>query len=174
MINRSTTGFGTNIEKDTNVWVKYGTKSVKEPAMRINLLRVLFLKAKQYLNRDNSFISTLEFHFRINRNLGGVFKNVSRNVSVVNFVFGYTILIDTNSSQISQSTLIDLLSTIRYYTYYDFFPPIFTPNTGSITRTKMSYVFYDTMKSAGEKNFIFLYHKDIKVNFIPAIIIIFH
>ncbi|POG67839.1 hypothetical protein GLOIN_2v1642952, partial [Rhizophagus irregularis DAOM 181602=DAOM 197198] len=49
--------FGT--KEDTNVWIEYIAKSVKEPTMRINLFRVLFFKTEEHLNWNYSLISTL-------------------------------------------------------------------------------------------------------------------
>jgi hypothetical protein len=50
----------TNIQQDAYVRVQDGSKRIKEPPVRVDLLGIVFLHTKHDLDWHNSFISTFE------------------------------------------------------------------------------------------------------------------
>ena len=60
MINRAGARHRTDVQKDANVRLKNRSKSVEEPAVRVDLLLVFLLQAKDDLHRDNSFLRTFD------------------------------------------------------------------------------------------------------------------
>ena len=56
MINRAPSGHRTDVQKHANARLKTLSKRVEEPALRIDLLLVFFLQAKDDLHGDNSVL----------------------------------------------------------------------------------------------------------------------
>jgi hypothetical protein len=60
MINRAEARHRTDVQKDANVRLKDRSKRVEEPAVRVELLLVFLLQAKDDLHRDNSFLRAFD------------------------------------------------------------------------------------------------------------------
>ena len=56
MINRAGSRHRTDVQKHANVRLKNRSERVEEPAVRIDLLLVFLLQAKDDLHGDNSFL----------------------------------------------------------------------------------------------------------------------
>jgi hypothetical protein len=61
MVYRHRTGFGTDIEEDTDSRLENGAKGVEEPTMRVDFLLILFLEAEYDLDGYNALFCALDF-----------------------------------------------------------------------------------------------------------------
>jgi len=61
MINRARTRHRTDVEEDANDRLKNGPKRIEEPAVRIDLLLVFLLQAKDDLHGNNTLLRAFDF-----------------------------------------------------------------------------------------------------------------
>jgi len=83
---------------------------------------------------------------------------MSCNVTAVNRVLGYSVLVDTDGGKIGESLGVDFCSTVGYNTDDDFLPAILAPYARTIASAEMGNVFYDTMECTSKENFMFLFN----------------
>ena len=68
---------------------------------------------------------------------------MSCHIFASNRVFGDTLLVAAHETENLKGSLIDLVSTIRNDTDYDFLPSISSPGFGSVTTAKEGDIFDD-------------------------------
>jgi hypothetical protein len=80
MINRARTRHRTDVEEDANDRLKNGPKRIEEPAVRIDLLLVFLLQAKDDLHRNNTLLRAFDLVRWTNGNCKG--RKATRKTSI--------------------------------------------------------------------------------------------
>lgn len=139
MVDTRISRLGSDIKKNTNIWIQAPRKSIKEPSMGIDLFLILLFECKDNLYGDDTAFCAFVSKIWGYRYLSCVFVdlsntsslNVRTDIHIKNFqllygksymacdrfsiddIFGDTILVDTLGSQYRQSPRIDLLPPVR-------------------------------------------------------------
>ena len=127
--------------------------------MGVDLLLILFLQAKDHLDRCRS--PRFQMHrlsLQLHANLSGVLVNVGGHVLAADLLLRNTLLEDPKTGEHCPGPRVDLGSTIADDTYDDFLPSFFAPGLAVCPRAHVLYVFENPNHCSREEKIVFVVH----------------
>ena len=154
MINRVGTRHGTDVKENANVGLKNRSQRVKEPVLNagVHLLLVLLLQAEEDPHRDDSFLLAFDLVRQGDgycrgrktagktcvgrRTLGNALIYMRRHRLPVHDISQYALMIRAYGRNNTESSRVDLPTTVADDVDDDFLPTALTPRLAEIMFTK--------------------------------------
>jgi len=154
-VNRCSCGLGAYVQKNANVGLDERSKSIEEPAVRVEFLLVLLFKAEDDLDGN---AASGDFASLADDNLRGVLEDMCGDVFASNRVFRNSFLIATHQRQNVKSPLINFVSSVADYTNDDLLPTFIAPGLALRSTAQMGNVLNHRVHRLDEQDFVFVVH----------------